>query len=546
MAHHPQTACHRVLSTPELREHILSCVDEHRPLAQCATVCAAWSGSALDALWRRMSRIAPLFALAGRAETMSPPGQQETRRAWARFRAYARRIRELSLSSHDVAAFTRDTVSDICANAPEDTPFLLPKLRTLEISPCKFDPAALDFVVSLMHGSLEKLVLPLLPDASETAPLLDEVAARVPGLKSLCLRADEDGIAPARYERALLDALPKLQELEAVRFPVNALTAPIAEALSALPRLAQIQWGREDLYGCCPAKKRTAPLPPTLQRGAFPSLTLLEAAVADFASARAVLPFLPGLSGLRLQSRALESAEALRALLAAAARSCRGITALALDAIPAGLTLRALRKAPAERLAVRPETLHALHALPELRALSIAWPRALQLADGDVARLVAGLPALTRLALNCCPAEPGGASALSHPRSRWASSRTSRGCARSCARWRCTSTARRLRALDLGASRTPNQVALADYLSRVVPPACALVAERALWCGAGAPACAEGRWATDVVKIEEVFRALVRVRVKGARIVAGLKERIAALEGRVHKMEGGMPPSTEL
>ncbi|KAI0315098.1 hypothetical protein OF83DRAFT_1174162 [Amylostereum chailletii] len=405
---------HRVLTTPELVDHIFS-YSSRDDNAASALVCKSWVEIARDHIWDVVLTPCQLFRLL--APTLCPENGDEeevshdferfpTRADWTRFQPFARRVRHLEIVNSAPCAckfpyYTR-LIRDIALSRPDL--IIFPNLRMLAV--CG-ESIPQESTLLFLHPGLRDLSL-INPENSEYYPnhiFFEDVLSRVPALRSFSLTVRLGHAISSEEEATLarcLSALPLLF----VSLPQYFITSKIVQALSASPSLQILT---DLLFNLSAAYDALAPFSPILPAGSFQSLEILTLS-AHFSDLIPVIQHATFSSKLRrLHIRALrgEPRVAVQGLCTVISEYCLSLQNLALVMVrPKHFVADADRLAWGTDVgheALQYDAIRSLVKLPQLFMLDVIHTKPLQLSDHDIEDIAKSKPDIVRLVLNPVP-----------------------------------------------------------------------------------------------------------------------------------------------
>lgn len=240
---------HDILAIYEILIHILS-YSEKRDLAVAARISRAWSGVALDCLWRKIDSILPLL------ETLSPIVMTDEHKcnftgkpshsSWERFQYYAPRVRCVNHKDYPSHAIKYGAQSRLFAELPtlvgpyrpENEP-LLPNVQAIGWTIAE-DIALVPRILPFISPSLKALTLEIYASDSEedgdhVRQFLDGVTAS-PELELESFNIDKPGIG-AKFMKRLLTFLERQQNLKVFGMRCDPYLEPRAAQGMLFPNL---------------------------------------------------------------------------------------------------------------------------------------------------------------------------------------------------------------------------------------------------------------------------------------------------------------------
>lgn len=451
-----------------------------------ARVCQTWYNIAASLIWKRLPDAQALFRLLApllitedlRVVFFRPLTSQD----WVRFDSYARRVRELhQLETCAQALHPALMMEVLVTRRPSE---ILPRLRHLHLHPCTLDSASL-----FLHSTLTSLTISHAEKCPLLGALLSSLPTKTPGLANFSLHADVTHAPAAEVEKSLAEALSKLPSLTSLHLPPWWVTPAIADTAASCPNLRDFlssytvaEWMTLDESAGFRSMMSTS-----LPADSFPSLTNLTIPM-PFPRATKVLlqgDYFSKLTRFQVASPWIESPGAYRALLATLSTRCPNLEILS-------LTMSPVYPPTHDFAAITFEDLKPVTRLSGLQYLYLHYPRPLQITAEDVVAIARTLPSIAVLSLNPTPniddVSPLGVGVISPllalcpklydlklymntadehippPPSDEASRRAAAASAELTG----------LETLDAGSSSVSSPIAVAIFLSRVLPSRCSV------------------------------------------------------------------------
>ncbi|KAG8918783.1 hypothetical protein FRC01_001652 [Tulasnella sp. 417] len=248
-----------------------------------------------------------------------------TKSQWHRYDAYADRVRTITFNENSYIMRQRNTaitaeLIDTLVNLHPQSAFCPPKLRKMDWMTTGTESSFA--MVPFLCDTLEDLGVYLYAGTEVARELIEQVAGRTPGLKSLCLDL------PSGLQNPLVLWLSKSPLLESLSLPANYQKTGMLRALGSLVNLKRLKLG----YDVDSEDERTAQCPSFNPTPAFPRLETLEiGAPLDRLAQTFQTPEQFGQLKQVVLSSANPTPEWLLNLSTAVARRCLGVIAITLD-----------------------------------------------------------------------------------------------------------------------------------------------------------------------------------------------------------------------
>ncbi|KAJ8454923.1 hypothetical protein ONZ45_g19116 [Pleurotus djamor] len=272
----------RALTTPALLSQILLYIhpDDLKP---CTTVSKAWSIVALDYMWEVVSSLQPVLRLLAPLETdrkqrkailrFSKPIE---RKAWERFKSYARRIRVLCFDDgkdYDLCQVALTLTSSL-SNANISQP-IFPNLRKLSCV-----GSSLSLTKLFISPNLSNLAMTTNVSHDDLSFFTSVLPVSVPHLQTLsisCYWCSKSEGAKDADIMAMLEKMPTVVDVEVPSGWLSRLPPSAVDLLAERPKLRRLAASLElDDSGPGPCLGLASAFCPHLEKDRFSSLRELE------------------------------------------------------------------------------------------------------------------------------------------------------------------------------------------------------------------------------------------------------------------------------